>query len=180
MTEDANVDKPVPSEHEDESVLVAARRRKLEFLREEIGIEPYGCRVDGLVSLAAARAMFDEEANANFLAEKGDKRPRSLVAGRVVQHRDIGKLVFLSLRDASGDLQISVSKAECPAEQFRLAKKLDYGDVIVAGGAVGKTKRDEICIWADSIQMHSKSLVPPPEKYHGLTDPELRYRRRII
>ena len=180
MAEDVNVEKPVPPEQEDESVLVAARRRKLTFLREEIGIDPYGSRVDGLVSLAEARSLFDEEANDRFVAEEGDDRPRTTVAGRVVQHRDIGKLVFLSLRDATGDLQISVSRAACPPEEFRLAKKLDYGDLIVAGGAVGKTKRGETCIWADSIQMHAKSLVPPPEKYHGLADPELRYRRRYM
>ena len=169
-----------PTEEVDESVLVAARRRKLEFLREELGVEPYGSRVDGLEPLATARDKYDPEAEAPESEGEEDPRPRALVAGRVVQHRDIGKLVFLSLRDASGDLQVSVSKAECPAEQFRLAKKLDYGDVIVAGGPVGKTRRGEICIWADRIEIHAKSLVPPPEKFHGLADPELRYRKRYV
>ena len=171
MTHDPSTS--APSQEEDPSVLVSARRRKLGFLRDELGVEPYGGRVDELETLAVARDRFDENA-------EGDARPTSLVSGRVVQHRDIGKLVFLSLRDATGDLQVSISKAECPAEQFRLAKKLDYGDIIVAGGPVGQTKRGEICIWANRIEIHSKSLVPPPEKYHGLSDPELRYRRRYV
>ena len=179
MTQEANNEKPVIQE-EDASVLVAARRKKLEFLRTEIGVEPYGNRVEGLIPLQAARALFDQQAHERFVAEEEDLRPRAKVSGRIVQHRDIGKLVFLSLRDASGDLQISVSKSECPAEDFRLAKKLDYGDLIVAEGALGMTKRGEICIWADAIEIHAKSLVPPPEKYHGLADPELRYRRRYV
>ena len=143
-------------------------------------MEPYGGRVAGLISLSDAREKFDEAAHTKHDAGETDERPTALVAGRVVQHRDIGKLVFLSLRDSTGDLQVSVSRAECPAEQFRLAKKLDYGDIIVAGGPIGKTQRGEICIWANQIEIHSKSLVPPPEKYHGLADPELRYRRRYV
>ena len=180
MAQNQNAEPKDAVEVEDETVLIAARRRKLDFIRSEIGVEPYGHRVDGLCDLAAARAAFDEDAHQRFAADEGDDRPHVLVSGRVMQHRDIGKLVFLSLRDATGDLQVSISRAECPPEQFRLAKKLDYGDVIVAGGAMGKTKRGEICIWANRIEMHAKSLVPPPEKFHGLADPELRYRKRYV
>ena len=62
---------------------------------------------------------------------------------------------------------------------FRLAKKLDYGDVVVAGGPIGKTRKGETCVWADRVEIHSKSLVPPPEKWHGLSDPEIRSRRHV-
>ena len=162
--------------------LIAARRQKLRFLREELGVDPYGGRVDGLVTLDSARATFDESAHEAFDAdpEGEDSRPRVLVAGRVMQHRDMGKLVFMTLRDHSGDLQVSVSKAQCEAGMFRLAKKLDYGDLVVAGGAMGRTKRGEICVWADRIEIHAKSLTPPPEKWHGLNDPEIRFRRRYV
>ncbi len=161
--------------------LVRARREKLARWRETFGISGYGGRVEGLVSLADARASFDQSAHDDVQAVPGnDRRPPALVAGRCVQHRAMGKLVFLVLRDASGDLQISVSKAAVPAEAFELARKLDYGDVIVAGGPVGKTQRGEICVWADRIEVHAKSLVPPPEKFHGLTDTELRYRWRYV
>ena len=92
----------------------------------------------------------------------------------------MGKLVLLVLRDDSGDLQISISKANVDEAAFKLAKKLDYGDIVVAAGPVGATQKGEICIWADRFELHAKSLVPPPEKYHGLADPELRYRRRSV
>lgn len=173
----------------DESALVAARRRKLQTWREEYGIDPYGRRVDGLVSLAEAWARFSAEAHDAFVAASegtqegttvADERPRALVAGRCVQHRVMGKLVFIVLRDSSGDLQVSVSKAALDPVSFKIAAKLDYADIVVAAGPVGKTKKGEICIWADRFEVHCKSLAPPPEKFHGLTDPELRYRQRYV
>ena len=109
-----------------------------------------------------------------------DERPIAHVAGRIVQHRDVGKLVFMVLRDDTGDLQVSVSKADMAAEGFRLAKKLDYGDIVTAQGRVGQTRRGEICIWATDVSIHSKSLAPPPGKHHGLADAEMRYRKRYV
>ncbi|HRP62174.1 MAG TPA: lysine--tRNA ligase [Phycisphaerales bacterium] len=161
--------------------LVRARREKLARWREELGVEPYGRRVDGLLSLAEARALFDQSAHEAYAANhEDDRRPRALVAGRCVQHRLMGKLVFMLLRDHSGDLQVSVSKSDLDAAGFKLASKLDYGDIVVAGGRVGMTQKGEVCVWADRFEVHCKSLVPPPEKFHGLTDPELRYRQRYV
>jgi lysyl-tRNA synthetase class 2 len=176
---------------EGEGVLEHARREKLRRFRDEFGIEPYGRRVDGIMPLAQARALYDENINQRYerskAAAKGDSsatiddtRPRALVAGRCVQHRAMGKLVFLVLRDDSGDLQISVSKANVDERVFKLAEKLDYGDIVVAGGPVGATQKGEICIWADRFELHCKSLAPPPEKFHGLSDAELRYRHRYV
>ena len=175
----------------DGSDLVAARREKLRRHRAELGIEPYGQRVDGLATLATARSRFDEAASAEFEQSEArrkadpsaaivDRRASAKVAGRVVQHRDIGKLVFVRLRDASGDLQVTLSKANMPEGEFTLAKQLDYGDVVVSEGPVGRTKTGEICIWATRLEIHSKSVAPPPEKWHGLTDPEIRYRKRYV
>jgi len=170
-----------PDEGVDASVLVAARRAKLAALRGEFGVEPYGHRVDGLTELAAARRLFREEAHLAFEAEPSkETRAVAKVAGRVMQHRDLGKLVFLWLRDHTGDLQVSVSKAQVPPGVWEIAKRLDYGDVVVAEGPVGRTQKGEICIWASAVEIHSKSLAPPPEKFHGLSDPELRYRRRYV
>lgn len=170
---------PSPDETD---ALIRARREKLRRWREELGIDPYGGRVDDLISLAEARLLFSEEAHTTHEANKegDDPRPRARVAGRCVQHREMGKLVFLVLRDHTDDLQVSVSKAAVSPEQFKLAAKLDYGDIVVAEGPVGKTKRGEICIWADRFEVQTKSLAPPPEKFHGLTDPELRYRQRYV
>ncbi len=171
--------------------LIKARREKLQRWRSDLGLQPYGRRVDGLVSLTEARALFDQNAHDRFGAAVEaakdtpdqpveDQRPRALVAGRCVQHRVMGKLVFMVLRDHSGDLQVSVSKSDLDPTSFKIASKLDYGDIVVAGGPVGMTKKGEICIWANRFEVHCKSLVPPPEKFHGLQDAELRYRQRYV
>ncbi len=171
----------------DVDALERARRDKLQRWRDEYGVNPYGCRVDGLVPLAEARGRFELEAHEAYTASKeageepiADQRARALVHGRCVQHRDMGGMVFAVLRDESGDLQISIARAALDPVSFKIAKKLDYGDIVVAEGPVGMTQKQEVCIWADRFEVHSKSLVPPPEKYHGLTDPELRYRRRYV
>ncbi len=176
---------------QDESVLIAARREKLKRWREELGVEPYGRRVEGLISLGEARAMFDQSAHekykagheaqkANPSAKVIDHRKRARVAGRCIQHRLMGKLVFMQIRDWSGDLQISVSKAAVDETAFKIASKLDYGDIVVAEGPVGATNTGEVCVWAERFEVHSKSLTPPPEKFHGLQDEELRYRQRYV
>ena len=173
-----------------ESEIVAARRAKLKRFRDELGFEPYGERVDGLHALADARAKFSEDAHVAYdTAAKqaklsggtaADTRAIVKVAGRIVQHRDMGKLVFLFLRDSSGDLQLSISKSAMDANAFELAKAADYGDILVAEGPIGRTQKGEVCVWATSISLATKSLAPPPEKWHGLSDPEQRYRRRYV
>ncbi|MFZ4722970.1 MAG: lysine--tRNA ligase [Phycisphaerales bacterium] len=176
---------------ESPSVLEAARRAKLDRFRAELKIEPFGGRVEGLVSLAAARAEFREElqvaADAEAAKQKADPayapaepRPVRRVAGRIVQHRDLGKLVFVWLRDHTGDLQVSISKASVSAGEFELAKALDYGDIVSAEGPVGRTNKGEVCVWAKSLALQCKSLAPPPGKWHGLEDNETRYRRRYV
>jgi len=169
------------TEQQNESQLVAARRAKMDRWIEEYGVYPWGHRVDGLSSLADARALFDQKAHDAFKEDSSvDHRPRAKVAGRCIQHRAMGKLTFLVIRDDSGDMQISCSKSAMPIEQFKVASKLDYGDIIVAEGAVGMTNKGEICVWADSFELSCKSLAPPPEKFHGLSDAELRYRQRYV
>ncbi len=169
------------TEQQNESQLVAARRAKMGRWIEEYDVYPWGHRVDGLSSLADARELFDQEAHDTFKEDNSvDNRPRVKVAGRCIQHRAMGKLTFLVIRDDSGDIQISCSKSAMPIEQFKVASKLDYGDIIVAEGAVGMTNKGEICVWADSFELACKSLAPPPEKFHGLSDAELRYRQRYV
>lgn len=194
---DENASRPEPApagRPPREDPLVKARREKLERWREAAGITGYGHRVDGLMPLDVARARFDAGAHERFDAATvaaaeaesdpppatDDDRPEVLIAGRCVQHRAMGRLVFIVLRDETGDLQVSVSKASVDAASFKLAQKLDYGDIVVVGGRMGMTKKGEICVWADRFEVHCKSLVPPPEKFHGLTDAELRYRHRYV
>jgi len=168
-------------QQQDESQLVAARRAKMARWADDLGAYPWGPREDDLTSLADAKAIFDQAAH-DAHGEEGavDARPRVKVAGRCIQHRAMGKLTFLVIRDDTGDMQISCSKSALPEDQFKVAKKLDYGDIIVAEGAVGATQKGEICVWADRFELACKSLVPPPEKFHGLSDTELRYRQRYM
>ncbi len=150
-----------------------------------LGLPPYGLRTDGIMTIKDARAAFDEEASAEFNAkgkEPGylDRRPAVRVAGRVVLHRDNGKLIWMNLRDHTGDVQIAVSQRDCEGQGFQLAKLTDLGDVLVASGRLMKTKTGEITVWAKELSPASKCLVPPPEKHAGLQDVEIRYRQRYL
>lgn len=166
------------------------RRRNRDAMRD-LGAEPYGRRVDDLLSLADARARYDEAADADHQAhgkDEGftDRRPVVRVAGRVMLHRDNGKLVWMQLRDhttgveGAPDLQIAVSKRDCAERGFNLAKLVDLGDIVVATGPLMRTKAGEITIWASDLDIACKSLALPPEKRAGLQDPELRYRKRYV
>jgi len=153
--------------------LIADRRAKVKRLREEIGVNPYGRRVDGLISLAEAKSRFVEGA-------EGGARPVVRVAGRVMLHRDGGKLHWLNLRDLTGDLQIAVSKKDADEQSFAVIELTDLGDIIVVQGPVMKTRTGEITIWAARVEMACKSIALPPDKFHGLEDPEMRYRQRYV
>ena len=175
--------------------LLAARRAKLDKLRDQLGVDPFGSRQDGLVTLAQARAAYDAEADRWFKEdpESGDDRPVAAVAGRVVQQRLMGNLIFLSLRDHSGrDLQVAVSKKAVGPEVFKVAKLVDLADLVAARGPLATTKTGEVTVWAGpggagpdptgglTFRLLTKSLALPPGKFHGLTDPEQRYRRRHV
>lgn len=166
------------------SDLVADRRVKLQRLRDELAVDPYGLRVDGLVTLTQARRRYDGPADTIFKRDPSDdQRPTVQVAGRVMLHRDIGKLIFMTLRDATGDLQVAASKTALGDQAFKVAKIVDLGDIVVASGPLGTTKTGEITVWACGQQgfgIATKSLAPPPEKWHGLQDHERRYRRRYV
>jgi lysyl-tRNA synthetase class 2 len=176
----------------EEKDLIADRRRKLERLRDELGIDPYGQRLDGLVWLAEARKRYDQAADEAAKAEGGeDRRPVVRVAGRVMQHRVLGNLIFIKLRDSSGDLQVAVSKKAVAPERFKLAKLIDLSDIVAVEGPVGTTKTGEITVWARTgdteagdelagFTLATKSLAPPPGKWHGLQDAEQRYRKRYV
>jgi len=162
----------------------ADRRRKLARLREEFGIDPYGRRTFGLSALAEARDRYDADADERHKADAAaDERPIVKVAGRVMLHRVMGNLIFMTLRDASGDLQVAVSKKAVDAPSFKLAKLTDLSDIVVAHGPLATTKTGEVTVWASgegAFEIACKSLAPPPGKFHGLQDAELRYRKRYV
>ncbi len=150
-----------------------------------LGFSPYGRRTDNLSTLIEARRAYDEAADERHKAREKDdtapdQRPTAKVAGRIVLHRDTGRLVFMNLRDHTGDLQIAVSKRDCDEAGFKLAKIADLGDLVIAEGPITKTRTGEVTIWVGSLSPASKCLTPPPEKHAGLQDVEQRYRKRYI
>jgi len=155
------------SKAEDVSKLERQRLQKLSRIKE-LGIEPYGNRYDDTKPAQDIKNGFKEET-----------KQQANCAGRIVLLRDIGKLIFLTLRDRSGTIQVGLSK-KLLTEQWQLAKLLELGDIIGASGQLGKTKTGEITIWADKIVLLSKCLLQPPEKFHGLVDIDQRYRQRYV
>ncbi|MEO1008771.1 MAG: lysine--tRNA ligase [Planctomycetota bacterium] len=179
----------------------AAQRRANRDRVAELGLDPYGQREAGVRPLVDAAALYDEAADAAHQASEAarkearkadpqatgdalpavvDQRPRVTVAGRVVLHRDGGKLVWMNLRDSSGDLQIAVSKRDCTQAGFEVAKLTDLADIVVVEGPLMRTRAGEVTIWASDVRPASKSVEPPPAKHEGLTDVEARYRRRYV
>ncbi|MBU1640716.1 MAG: lysine--tRNA ligase [Proteobacteria bacterium] len=102
------------------------------------------------------------------------------VAGRIIAMRDFGKAAFLQLQDESGRGQVYVKKQEIGEERFEIFKKLDIGDIIGCSGTLFRTQKGEPSIHVTAITPITKSLRPLPEKFHGLTDVEIRYRQRYV
>jgi len=146
------------------------KQRQEKLLRiKEFGIDPYGGRYEGAEPAEDIKLRFKD----------GDDSQQAKCAGRIVLLRDIGKLIFITLRDRSGTIQVGLSK-KLLAEQWSLAKLLDLGDIIGASGQLGKTRTGEITIWVDDVVFLSKCLLQPPEKFHGLADIDQRYRQRYV
>jgi lysyl-tRNA synthetase class 2 len=146
------------------------RREKLSQIKA-LDIDPYGSRYEDVEPTASVKERFKDD----------DESQRVRCAGRIVLLRDIGKLIFLTLRDRSGTIQVGLSK-KMLGQQWSLAKLLDLGDIIGAAGALGKTKTGEITIWGEEggLTLLSKCLCQPPEKFHGLADVDQRYRQRYV
>lgn len=102
------------------------------------------------------------------------------VAGRIMSKRGMGKVAFVHIQDLQGKIQLFVKRDLLGDEEYAIFKKYDIGDIVGACGEVFKTQTGEISVRAESITLLSKSLQPLPEKFHGLVDPDLRYRQRYV
>ncbi len=160
-----------PETHDTQEVQRAKKRDAL----IELGVDPYGARFDDVTACSQVR----KDAEPLNLAPGEKSEVRARVAGRIMLYRLMGKLAFSTIRDRSDTIQLGLSKSAL-GEQWPILKQLDLGDVVGAEGVVGRTKTGELTIWADRITVLAKSLRPPPEKWHGLTDVDLRYRRRYV
>ncbi|NLF97683.1 MAG: lysine--tRNA ligase [Candidatus Riflebacteria bacterium] len=154
------------------------RLQVIEDLRKE-GTDPYGSRFDRTHSAEEAKAYFCEaEAGA---AEKEHFTTGTVkIAGRIMSKRDQGKTAFVHIADQSGKIQIYIRKDVIGEETFAMLKRLYAGDIIGVEGPAFRTRTGEVSIRAEKITILSKSITPPPEKFHGLTDVELRYRNRYV
>jgi lysyl-tRNA synthetase class 2 len=160
----------IPAVEDDPFVV---RRIKLDSLRGR-GIEPF---VNGFDVTARAAELVARYAD---LADGTETTDVVTVAGRLVAIRDQGKLAFLVLRDSTGDLQLFCRVNVLGDKGFAFTKDLDLGDWVGATGTVLRSRRGELSVQPTSITLLSKSLRPLPEKYHGLTDTETRYRQRYV
>ena len=152
----------------------AVRRQKLADLKAA-GHDPFTitkCKQD------AFSADLKEEYK-DLPAEEDTGRMVSL-AGRMMSKRVMGKASFAHLRDAKGDIQIFVKRDLLGDEAYAAFKKMDVGDIIACTGEVFRTKMGELSVRVHELTLVSKSLLPLPEKFHGLTDREARYRQRYV
>jgi lysyl-tRNA synthetase, class II len=149
----------------------AKRFAKVDEMRAG-GTEPYPYRFDRTHTLAEIRAAHGE-------LEAGEETEvRVAVAGRVMLLREQGKLVFATMRDRSAEIQLFVSKAVIGDEAFAAVRDLDLGDWVGAHGTVMTTRKGELSVKVDRIELLAKAVRPLPDKWKGLTDTDTRYRQR--
>ena len=154
---------------QDLSEILQVRRDKLAALRAE-GRDPF------------QETKFDVTHHAQDIKDNFDALEGSEVriAGRLMSKRGMGKVSFCDLQDKSGHIQLYARKDEMDEEEYNRFKKYDIGDIVGVDGEVFRTQRGEMSVRAKTITLLSKSLRPLPEKYHGLTDKEARYRQRYV
>jgi len=174
----------------------ADRLAKLEQVRQ-LGVDPYGGRYDTAEPIADVLARYEawearhggaEGVKAAMQPAEGEplKPQAGDAAGRIILLRDMGKMIFAHIRDQSGQMQICLRKDQGKEPRgldetpWKLAKLLDLGDIVAVRGQVIRTRTGEVTIWADTLTLLCKSLNPMPEKWHGLTDTETRYRQRYV
>jgi len=147
------------------------RLAKIEKIREA-GQDPYPPRG------GHAEPIGELLAGAGTREEPGPRAgTRVTVAGRLLGLRDFGKLIFAPVIDRTGRIQVGLQKKQL-ADWWPQRKWLDGGDLIAVSGELGHTQKGEPTVWGDDVQLLAKAVAPPPEKWHGLADKEIRYRRR--
>ena len=156
-------------EQQDISEILRVRREKLSALQSE-GRDPFQ-ETKFTVSRHA------QEIKDQFDALEGTE---VTIAGRLMSKRGMGKVSFCDLQDKSGRIQLYARKDEMDEEEYNRFQKFDIGDIVGVKGEVFRTQRGEMSVRAGTITLLSKSLLPLPEKFHGLTDKETRYRQRYV
>ncbi len=155
--------------------LLQQRRAKLDSY-QDAGVNPFAN--DFKVTSNAGSILSAHQDDEQAALEESSAEYR--IAGRIMARRDFGKAAFLQLQDGSGRIQVYVTKNQVGEEAFELFKKFDIGDIVGIVGSPFRTKTNELSLRAGEIKLLTKSLLPLPEKWHGLTDVETRYRQRYL
>ena len=151
------------------SELLQIRRDKLKALQEE-GRDPF-------TQTRFVRSAYSDEIKSDYDAFDGKTVK---VAGRMMSKRGMGKAIFCHIKDDHGSIQLYIRKDAVSEQEFADFRKYDIGDIIGVSGFVFKTKTEEISVHVESVTLLSKSLRPLPEKFHGMTSTELKYRQRYV
>ncbi len=156
-------------QQQDIGELMKVRRDKLAQLQEE-GENPFDV------------TTYNQEYHTNEIIEKFDEMEgmQVSIAGRLMSKRVMGKASFFDLRDREGKIQLYVTRDDMGEEVYKKFKKLDIGDIVGVTGEVFRTQKGEISVRTNGYTLLSKSLLPLPEKFHGLRDTDLRYRQRYV
>ncbi|MGH9371185.1 MAG: amino acid--tRNA ligase-related protein, partial [Vicinamibacterales bacterium] len=162
-------------QHPRESDLLRQRRDNFQQLIA-LGVDPYPRQFD--------RSHTVEElvtAHGGTSAEQLEsEQPRTRAAGRIMAIRSFGKASFLAISDGRSRIQIYIRKDALSEREFSIFKLLDFGDFVGVEGRLFRTKTNELTVWASSLEFLAKCFLPLPEKWHGLTDVETRYRQRYL
>jgi lysyl-tRNA synthetase class 2 len=154
---------------------LAQRRSNLDELGK-LGVEVYPRRFDRTHSISQLVAGHGERTHDELDAD----RIPATTSGRILSMRSFGKASFLVISDGLKTIQVYIRQDSVPELDFKIFKLLDFGDVIGVEGRLFRTKTNEFSIWASRVHFLVKCLVPLPEKWHGLTDVEIRYRQRYL
>lgn len=166
----------------------AARREKLRKITD-LGHDPWGHRFDDHQSIGSIRAReneITEEVPAEAAVEGGRDKgpilhgPKVKAAGRIVLQRIKGKLIFIDIKDWTGKIQVFIGRGQVGEENWALAENFDLGDLIGVEGEFKRTKTGELTIFAEKLTFLTKSVLPHPDKFHGIQDTEQRQRMRYI
>lgn len=161
----------------DREAIRSIRLKKVEELRSN-GSEPYAYKWDRTHYATELHSIYQDLSNGE---EANDPSHSVSVAGRVMARRAFGKLAFLTLRDDSGTIQLYCEKDKLSGDQFGQLKALvDIGDILGASGTIKRTEKGELSVRVSSFAILTKSLLPLPDKFHGLTDVDKRYRQRYV
>ncbi|PHU08988.1 Lysine--tRNA ligase [Capsicum chinense] len=161
----------------DKEAIRAIRIKKVEELRSN-GLEPYAYKWDRTHTASQLQEIYKNLGNGE---ESNSENDYVSISGRIVARRAFGKLAFLTLRDDSGMIQLYCEKERLVGDQFEQLKTLvDIGDILGANGSIKRTEKGELSVCVKSFSILTKSLLPLPDKYHGLTDIDKRYRQRYV